>query len=955
MTAPPLPFNETLRLKEVHRLGLLDSEAEERFDRLSRLTAHLFQVPIVLISLVDENRQWFKSSVGLEVCESGRDISFCGYTILERRPFVIPDALADPRFHDNPLVTGPPHVRFYAGIPLETDEELLVGTLCIIDHEPRIFTEEEIKLLQDVALLVRDEMNSLGHRQLLEVLRKNEEGFSGAFTYAAIGMALVAPDGHWLKVNNSLCNLVGYSEEELIQKSFQDITHPDDVENSLVEFRKLMAGKKASFHQEKRYLHKKGHVIWVSVSVSLLRDSEGAPLYFVAQTQDITERKLAEKELERLRSEYERILSAVEDGVHWIGLDGRIKFENPAAARMLGYRISELIGRPAHSIMHHTRADGTPYEVDECFIHKTLHDGEVRRVHDEVFWRKDGTSFDVEYTCTPIQNKGLPSGAVVTFVDVTQRKKVELEMQNARLAAESASRAKTDFLANMSHEIRTPLNGIIGMTDLLNGTRLTPEQRDFLETIHASGENLLTIVNDVLDFSKIEFGKLELDYHAFSLLDLLDDVVGLLNFRVAKKKLDFLFSIDRGLPVDYLGDATRIRQVLINLVANAIKFTEQGEISIEVGASPPKPADQPNARRLQFRVRDTGIGIPEDRLDRLFKVFSQVDASTTRRYGGSGLGLAICQKLVEIMGGTIRVDSRPGEGSTFSFELPLELAQVQNPAPGTSVLAGRRVLIVDDNETNRRMLALQLARWDMTWVETSSAAEALEILRTEHFDLALLDFQMPDTNGLMLARQIRQAAGHPSLPLVLVSSQTGDISMEELKQAGFSAVIAKPVRQNILRSSLQEVLSPAGPPSAVHLAGLNGKGPHRPIHILVVEDNVTNQKVAQQILKRLGYESDLAANGVEAVHAAESRSYDLILMDVHMPEMDGLEATRHIREKSALTGYPQIIALTADVLKGEREICLTAGMDDYITKPIKIEMLKVILERLPEKAGSISE
>jgi PAS domain S-box-containing protein len=817
MIAPRVPLDEDARLRALHRLGLLDTEREERFDRLSRLTARLFNVPIVLITLIDQNRQWFKSSIGLEVCETGRDISFCGYTILARQPFVIPDALADPRFADNPLVTGHPYVRAYAGVPLETAEFALVGTICIIDHRPRKFSARDIELLQDMAVLARNEMNSMGESQLLDVLRKSEKSFSGAFAYAAIGMALIAPDGKWLRVNNALCQLTGYFEEELVGYTSQEITHPDDIAEDYEQFRRLLAGTITSFHREKRYLHKNGHIVWVFSTVSLVRDSSAKPLYFIAQMQDINKRKAAEGEVERMRVEHERILNGVGDGVYWLGQDGRIKFGNPACLQMLGYALTELIGKPAHITLHHTRADGTPYPEHECLIMKTVTDGETRRIFHEVFWRKDGTPLDVEYTCTAIHNKGQPNGVVVTFIDVTRRRKVELEMQGARLSAENASRAKTEFLANMSHEIRTPLNGIIGMTELIAGTDLTDEQRDFLETIHASGENLLTIVNDVLDFSKIEFGNLELDRHAFSLGKLLDDVVGLFSFRITKKNLRFLFHIDAALPDGYLGDSTRIRQVLINLVANAVKFTEQGEIGIEIGPVKSESADaEESTGKLLFEVRDTGIGIPKDRVERLFKVFSQVDPSTTRRYGGSGLGLAICQKLVEIMGGVIRVESGPDKGSVFSFELPLALAP-------------------------------------------------------------------PDQTRGIISAPVAASAGPDAEP--------------------------PPVLQ-----------------------------------ILVVEDNPTNQKVAQQILKRLGHASDLADNGLEAIRAAEMKAYDIIFMDVHMPEMDGLQSTRYIRTNPAVRGRPRIVALTADVLKGEREVCLAAGMDDYITKPVKIDAIRMILD-----------
>jgi PAS domain S-box-containing protein len=777
-------------------------------------------------------------------------------------------------------------------------------------------------------------------------LQLDGETFSSVFKYSSVGMALLSLGGEWLQTNEAFRNLIGYSEEDLVGRAYKDVLHPDDREMAFRRVQQLVAGEASSFQVEKRYLHQKGHLVWALLSLSLVRDSEGSPRYVVAQIQDLSAWKRAEQELQRVRLEHEYVLSAVGDGVHWIGLDGLIKFENPAGTKMLGYETAELVGKHGHEVMHHSRVDGSPFPVEECSIFATLQDGKERHVQDEVFWRKNGTSFAVEYTCTPTHDvNGHANGCVVTFTDITERKKFEAALQEARTAAETANRAKSEFLANMSHEIRTPLNGIIGMTDLMCGTDLTSEQKDFLDTIHASGENLLTIVNDVLDFSKIEFGKLELDYHAFNLLDLIDDVVGLFSFRMAKQKLEFVTGIDQDLPVDYLGDATRIRQVLINLIANAIKFTQRGQISLDVRLG--KAADVSDVRWLHFEVRDTGMGIPEDRLDRLFKVFSQVDASTTRRFGGSGLGLAICQKLVELMGGTIEVKSAPDQGSSFYFDLPLNLAHPSGANESGADLAGRRVLIVDDLETNRRMLTLQLARWGMTWIDVASGQEAFQLLDSgEKFDAALIDFQMPTTDGLMVAREISRKLKNYPLPLVLISSQTGSVSLAELREAGFSAVLAKPLRQSLLRSTLQQIFRCQIPPAVLE----NAESPLvPPLNLLVVDDNKINQKVAQQILKRIGYDADVVSNGRQAVTAAKIKVYDLIFMDVHMPELDGLEATREIRKLPAPHGAPIIIALTADALTGEREICLEAGMDDYLTKPVKIEGLKAAIEKLFER------
>ena len=638
------------------------------------------------------------------------------------------------------------------------------------------------------------------------------------------------------------------------------------------------------------------------------------------------------------------LLQNIPDHIYFKDRQSRFIQVNPATVKQLGLNSpEEVVGKTDFDFFAHDVA--TVFYADEQEIMRT---GKPIVDKEETKTFPDGTVTWVSTTKMPLKNEeGEVVGIFGIARDITARKLGELEMQNAKEVSENANRAKTEFLANMSHEIRTPLNGIIGMTDLMHNTPLNSEQKDFIETIHSSGENLLAIINDVLDFSKIEFGKLELDFHAFSLLDLVHDVVGLLNFRAISKKLELKYDMDLGLPIDYQGDATRIRQVLINLVANAIKFTEHGEVRIEISAASAKPGDEPNIRRLLFHVSDTGIGIPPDRLDRLFKVFSQVDASTTRRYGGSGLGLAICQKLVELMGGTIHVETIVDKGSIFSFELPLRQAHQLSLTAQLKMnvgLTGHRVLIVDDIETNRRMLSLQMKRCGIASIVTSTGREALTLLQQgEKFDAALIDFQMPHTDGIMLAREIRRISPD-NLPLLLVSSQAGDVSMEELHRVGFSAVLAKPVRHNLLRSTLREIFKTRhDETSASDENALPEPALPASLNILVVEDNLTNQKVAHHILKRVGYDIDLANNGLEALRAVDKKAYDIIFMDIHMPEMDGIEATREIRKKFPRGQKPKIIALTADILAGEREKCMDAGMDDYVPKPIKIETLKAIV------------
>ncbi|HUB24778.1 MAG TPA: ATP-binding protein [Tepidisphaeraceae bacterium] len=643
------------------------------------------------------------------------------------------------------------------------------------------------------------------------------------------------------------------------------------------------------------------------------------------------------------------LLDSSGEGIYGIDLNGLCTFINPAAARILGYDAQELIGRNMHDAIHHRRADGSPYAVEECPIYNSFRAGGCCHIRDEVFWRKDGTSLPVEYFAVPIFDGQDVIGSVNTFTDITARQKAEVELRQAKEQAEAASRAKGEFLARMSHELRTPLNGVVGLIDLLGHTLLNEIQERYVRLAKEAADSLLAVINDVLDYSKIEAGKIEVESIEFDPHKVVEDLVELLGPVAASRGLALGCVVRPDVPHQAVGDPTRFRQVLTNLIGNAIKFTNVGSVCTHMALERSEDAHCV----LAVEVEDTGIGIPGDRLDRLFKSFSQVDTSTTRKFGGSGLGLAISRHLVELMGGTIGVSSQVGKGTTFRFTLKLRIPTAQLSAhidPGEH-LRKVRVLAAESDDS---FCTIRREQFEGRFSPASMVVDkrtALSVLRKEAaagrpFDAALLAYQ-PQADGDVFAL-IRSEESMRHTKFVAVLETDDNTSAEVLQRAGFAAYLKRPVTPSRLVDAIASVVVP---PHSVHESKPNRRAAEksRGLHLLVAEDHDMNQFLTREILKRGGCTCQIVADGSQAVAALENGRFDLVLMDCQMPVMDGLEATRRIRQREAVREVSRripVIALTAEAIGGDRERCLAAGMDAYLSKPINQAELFALIDSL---------
>ncbi len=958
MIIAPLHPREAERLSELRALRLLDTPREAGLDALAEAARLMLGMEQGLVTLVDADRQWFKACAGpLQTGELARENSFCAHAILGTGPMMVPDAQRDPRFADNPLVTGPPFIRSYAGVPIHGPNGLPVGTLCTISDKPRPLGPEAGTALAALARAVEVGIDHRRRRILAEArLREANLGFDAILESVPDGVAIIDPRGGITALNAAMLALPRIDRTALLagprpgeallaRLAEGGLLGGGDPAARLAEWQAALAAGERRDHL--------GEAGEAGVLHCLARPIPGGGVLLLLREMDPLLKAEAEaRELRQANALLRRAIEASPAGIAVADArapDWPLVYVNPAFSRITGWRAEEVVGRSSRFL----RGPGSDPAAARAMRQAMAEDRESRT--EMLAYRRDGSEIWLDFLVAPVAGEdGRAQHFIAVQNDITAHRRLVEELETARIAAEAASRAKSDFLASMSHEIRTPLNGIIGMTTLLLASELDPEQRRFTQGALQSGELLLAVINDLLDIAKLEAGKVELEEIDFDLADTIEGAVEMVAGRAHEKGLEVAVDIPAALRGQWRGDPTRIAQLVLNLAGNAVKFTDRGHVVVAVEAVG-EAASQTRSEtggqtgretgretggeaRMRLSVADTGPGLDTATVDRLFQKFTQADSSITRRYGGTGLGLAIAKHIAELMGGGIGVDTRPGEGATFWVELPLRRAADAGPAQAAR-LTGRRALVVDDIAVNRTIFLRQLRDLGLQADAAEDAYVANAMIeraeaRGQPYDLVLVDQMLPMVSGIAFTRRLRQAgelaATPPTTRFVLASSSGQPLQAEE--RGLFDAVLSKPVRHRTLATALSRALTGevAGAFGPAQAAAEGGSG-----HLLLAEDNPINREIALRMLEKAGFTVQAVPDGPSAVAAVSQGGFAAVLMDIEMPGMDGVEATRRIRTLPPPLGEVPVIALTAHAMAGMREKLLAAGMSDYLSKPFR--------------------
>jgi PAS domain S-box-containing protein len=1045
---------ELERLKVLNAYEILDTLPQEAFDRFTKLASNICGTPISLVSLVDADRQWFKSKKGIDANETPRAWSFCSHAIQDNQLMEVKDATQDLRFRDNPLVTGDPNIRFYAGYPLIDNNGYALGTLCVIDDKPKVLNQTQKDALKLLTQTVVD---------LIEQQRKYQEvsNFNKLFEVSNDLICLVNIDGYFKKVNPAFYNVLGYQQKDVINKSIFDFIHQDDKLSAKNAFENI---DKTDIKID--FVTKFRNNVGAYKSLNWVFSTDPITGFIFAVARDITQDRDKEALLKISESKFRAFFESSNSFMCTHDLAGNFISINHAGAEILGYKPEELLKKSlfdvvpkdrhqniesylkeinnkgkSTGVMNTKHKDGssliwiynnvieTDADNNKYVIGNAVDISERYRLEEDlkntkekleqtnkvanigtwefnletqsIYWSEvtkaiHGVSLDyipnlenaipffvgehqkiildafnkaidnqqpydlelriltqkgdyawVRIIGNPEFKDGKCKRVYGTFQDITENYLYRIDLKRAKLQAEEANKSKSEFLASMSHEIRTPLNGVIGFTDLVLKTSLNQTQQQYLTIVNQSANSLLAIINDILDFSKIEAGKLDLDIEKSDLFEITSQAADIIAYQAQNKGLEVLLNIDPNMTRFAMVDSLRLKQVIVNLLGNAVKFTEKGEIELKVYA---EASENDKSASFHFEVRDTGIGIKEEKLEKIFEAFSQEDTSTTKKYGGTGLGLTISNRLLGLMGSKLELKSQIGIGSTFYFNVNLEIDNtlVNNVIEETTI---KKVLIVDDNDNNRLILKQMLLTKNIESDEASNGIEALQILSTgKIYDTILLDYHMPYMDGLETIEKIRLKFNTlEKQNIVLLHSSSDDEKIiSTCEKYDVKLRMVKPIKMQDLFQKLAQLNQPfVNTLQEIKAPAVQN---NQAVNILIAEDNLVNKLLARTVVGKILTNATIIEvdNGQEAVEKFRNARIDIILMDIQMPIMNGYQATEEIRKIEQNRIHTPIIALTAGNVKGEREKCLQQGMDDFVTKPfVEEDLIKLFGKWLP--------